>query len=178
MRRQPRIRAKPEGAWLRQTTLQTTAPGGVGPRAAYGRLIGAAHEKKGDSMNAMWRRVGATVGRVWGAAIVAAFVQAAAGGAGPATQSQPHTQAAVQRVQTPLGTAYRIDLGENEKGGKPWGPAMSPDGKRVAFSRAPGGGEPVPVPKMVDPPHEYTAGEIWVRQLSPEIWKIGLPAGK
>jgi len=46
--------------------------------------------------------------------------------------------------------------------------SWSADGKCLTFSRAPGGGEPVPVPKLVDPPYEYTAGEIWVLILSQE----------
>ncbi|HUS48428.1 MAG TPA: hypothetical protein VNA25_30875 [Phycisphaerae bacterium] len=46
--------------------------------------------------------------------------------------------------------------------------SWSADGKWLAFSRAAGAGQPVEVPKMIDPPHEFIAGEIWTLKLNKE----------
>jgi len=50
-----------------------------------------------------------------------------------------------------------------------WPVSWSADGRWLAFSRAPGKGSPVEVPKMIDPPHDFIGGEIWVLRLSEEI---------
>ena len=79
------------------------------------------------------RRAGPMACFAFAAAFFAAFLQTQTRAGAPSPASRPQTQASVDRVQTPLGTAWRVAADDPNGQGTPWGQALSPDGRHVAF---------------------------------------------